>query len=166
MCSPLTLSLFLSRYRNIPNSSPVPTHRSASPIAINAAASTDYQPNLLNGFKPSIPPSMNTNASSAVQQPTHLPQRHHNGYANGVGVSSSNNGYANGVGISPSNNGYANGVGVSPSNSRPVYQQEQQVIGRNIAPPLETKGRYSCPRCERKFENKRDCNDHKSRCVL
>ena len=32
-------------------------------------------------------------------------------------------------------------------------------------PPLETKGKYSCPRCARRFGDRTDCDDHKTRCL-
>ena len=47
---------------------------------------------------------------------------------------------------------------------RPVYQDTG--IGCSNTPPLEMKGKYSCPRCERKFENKIIWTDHKSRFVV
>ena len=32
-------------------------------------------------------------------------------------------------------------------------------------PPLETKGKYSCPRCARRFADKTEFTDHKIRCI-
>lgn len=32
-------------------------------------------------------------------------------------------------------------------------------------PRVESKGKYSCPRCARRFNYKTDCNDHKARCM-
>ena len=32
-------------------------------------------------------------------------------------------------------------------------------------PPLQTKGKYSCPRCARRFTARTDCEDHKVRCL-
>ena len=40
------------------------------------------------------------------------------------------------------------------------HHQQPQVI-----PKVESKGKYACPRCARKFANKADCNDHKARCM-
>ncbi len=34
-----------------------------------------------------------------------------------------------------------------------------------VVPPLQTKGRFKCPRCARRFLNNADCNDHKTRCI-
>ena len=34
-----------------------------------------------------------------------------------------------------------------------------------VIPKVESKGKYSCPRCARKFASKADCNDHKARCM-
>ncbi len=33
-------------------------------------------------------------------------------------------------------------------------------------PPLESKGKHSCPRCGRRFSKKSDCEDHKVRCLI
>lgn len=32
-------------------------------------------------------------------------------------------------------------------------------------PRVESKGKYACPRCARRFNSKTDCNDHKARCM-
>ena len=32
-------------------------------------------------------------------------------------------------------------------------------------PPIDSKGKYQCPRCARKFMRKADCIDHKARCI-
>lgn len=100
-------------------------------------------------FRPNIPPSM-TNGTA------HHPPQRHNGYTNGIA-------HSNGAGNRVEKSHHF----VDPEDvnlPRPVYQEAG--IGRTNAPPLETKGKYSCPRCERKFENKRIWTDHKSRCVV
>ena len=33
-------------------------------------------------------------------------------------------------------------------------------------PPMESKGRFSCPRCGRRFSKKNECDDHKIRCLI
>lgn len=45
-------------------------------------------------------------------------------------------------------------VGNSSSNNQP-----------HVIPRVESKGKYACPRCARKFNNKADCSDHKARCM-
>ena len=46
---------------------------------------------------------------------------------------------------------------------------QQLVVGTGqpqvIPPKVELKGKYSCPRCARKFAHKADCSDHKARCM-
>ena len=47
---------------------------------------------------------------------------------------------------------------------------QQLVVGNSsqlaqVIPKVESKGKYACPRCARKFANKPDCNDHKARCM-
>lgn len=129
--------------------SPAPSNAHVSPVNVSPSTTTPTN----GAFKPNIPPSM-ANSSVVVQ-----PQRY-NGYTSG--------GYANG-GVAPTHNGH---VSKSPYHGhiadnradanlvRPAFQE------RTNAPPLETKGRYSCPRCQRKFENKKLCTDHKSRCMV
>ena len=136
--------------------SPVPSNihsRSISPVNVSTSTATTN-----GGFKPNIPPSM-ANGSVVIQ-----PQRH-NGYTNGYATS---NGHGNG-GVGPTHNGH---VSKSPYHGHPAADREDANLvrpafqERTNAPPLETKGRYSCPRCERKFESKKLCTDHKSRCMV
>lgn len=112
-----------------------------------------------------------------TQQASHHNHHHHhrhNGYniastrSNGTTVPSSSTN-----GVSP----YYNGVepmDVKPV--RPAFQVENELeavlakVGSssngNIAPPLQTTGKYCCPRCERKFDNKKMFSDHKTRCIV
>lgn len=126
--------------------------RSVSPLLVpSTATNADHSTGRVSNFRPSMPPSM-TNASSNHH---HTPQRH-NGYSNAPAHSNAGgNTLASSYHI------------VEPEDvnlARPVYQDAG--MGRNNAPPLETKGKYSCPRCERKFESKRTWTDHKSRCMV
>lgn len=96
---------------------------------------------------------------SAASNGLWVPAKRYAGSSNGVMAATS----SNGLGGSAFVNTYhmQDQVGVA----RHVHHQEQ-VIGRSTIPPLETNGKYSCPRCERKFESKKICSDHKARCIL
>ena len=87
-----------------------------------------------------------------------------------LGYSQVTNGYANGV----SNEILVNGLGETFHlvENDGLIPRQQMVLGERVmgwsnhVPPMETRGRYTCPRCERKFENKSDFNNHKIRCVV
>ncbi len=139
-----------------------PSPRPVSPIYAQSATTNA---GLTNGapFRPNFPPSM-TNGSTTNRSSTAPPHSngHHNGYANGLTATN---------GVAPNTAGGNNPMApsyhamevIEQNPVRPVIQD--QGIPRTNG-PLETKGRFSCPRCERKFENKRIWTDHKSRCIV
>lgn len=124
---------------------------SVSPVIVPPATvvtNADHPNSRGGNFRPNIPPSM-TNGS------TYTPHRL-NGYSNGVPQVRSN--LAGGGGLAST---YHIVESEDVKLAKPVYQD-----GRSNAPPLETKGKYSCPRCERKFESNRIWTDHKIRCMV
>ncbi len=151
----LSLSLLYSYFAsNSGSNSPLP-RRSASPIVMAATnASSSTNPSSVaptrattNGYVPIIPPSMtNGGGPSNANYP---PPRFSNA-----------GGHYNGRDVPPR--------GHMARSASPSFQNQQVGVARGVSvpPPLQTKGRYSCPRCERKFEHKKDCNDHKTRCMV
>ena len=53
-------------------------------------------------------------------------------------------------------------VGGSTGVSGNAHHHQQPVIS---VPRVESKGKYACPRCARRFVSKTDCTDHKARCM-
>ena len=82
------------------------------------------------------------------------------GGGGGLGNNSSASPHRNRVGVA---NGFSNGVGMA--NGVGVINGVYPAPPTSAIPPMETKGRYSCPRCGRKFKVKADCTDHKERCL-
>lgn len=76
------------------------------------------------------------------------------------------NGYANGHALNGTAH-YVDGDGPNIGGYRYPQNFQQLVVGNQpqVIPKVESKGKYACPRCARRFNNKVDCNDHKARCM-
>ena len=131
-------------------------HRYAGPSVTGYNGYLHPENSRENGFTPSIPPSMSNGAASK----TPYPQARHNGYSANETNERLVNGLSKEHDIINGDVPVINGI----DTNRPVYQEH--VIPRSSVPPMETKGRYSCPRCERKFVKKTDCTEHKKRCMV
>ena len=82
-----------------------------------------------------------------------------NGYTNGPQLVTGDGAVRDGYGY-PQNFQQLVVGGVSQP-PRPRLQQQPQVF----VPTVESKGKYACPRCARRFNSKADCSDHKARCM-
>ena len=82
------------------------------------------------------------------------------------------NGYPDGLAV-PNGTQLVTGDGARINGYQFPPNFQQLVVGggtghgpqAQVIPRVESKGRYACPRCARRFNSKIDCNDHKARCM-
>ena len=124
---------------------------------VNSRPGNQYETTTLRQYQ-ATPSAMPTPGQTLVNGSGGAPVPYANGYLN--------NGFA-----APNGAQLVTGDGARVARYPYPPNFQQLVVGGTgssqgqVVPRVESRGKYACPRCARRFNSRADCNDHKARCM-